>query len=171
MQYSIDKIVENAFASEKNQKQLVKMVNADKSILKNHSGDMKRKAEEYGREMKEILRNEVRDIVSERSGKSFLDYIDFDVENKNNSWIVNVSFNEYQTHRDSLWKEGYPSGVQLVDIYNNGMDARGSVYGEWYGNSIESNPHRDALHFIQNAVAKFNITHKNVKAVYDEKYD
>ena len=171
MQYSIDKIVENAFASEKNQKQLVKMVNADKSILKNHSGDMKRKAEEYGREMKEILRNEVRDIVSERSGKSFLDYIDFNVENKNNSWIVNVSFNESEVHRKSLWDEGYPNGVYLTDIYNNGMNAKDIVYGEWYGKWIKSNPHRDALHFIQNAVAKFNITHKNVKAVYDEKYD
>lgn len=73
---------------------------------------------------------------------------------------------------------GYEGIDNIIAVFNNGTNASASVYGWWNGHSpkgeslyrsgygsesawIKSKPHREGLHFIQEAVRQFESSAKN----------
>lgn len=90
------------------------------------------------------------------------------------SWEVCIYFGG-DLHRDSLDNDLPYEGVDnIVALFNNGYDAKDYVYGWWDGHEpegealsrsatpgenfawVRSRKHRQALHFIQQAIGDFN---------------
>lgn len=70
-------------------------------------------------------------------------------------------------HRESLDPERYSDGIDnIVAAFNAGINAKGSVFGEWKSHGVKtwSKRHRSPARFMQNAVDEFN-------AKYSEKYN
>ena len=132
-------------------------------------------AKQYGLRMKEILREDILNIKSSTTGKSFLDYIVVSEEFKSGlGWIINVSFNADEVTRNSLYWQNpkYEMGAYLPVLFNEGYNANNPVYGyDSNGNYIRSLTHRDALYFVQKSVERFNIEQKGrAIAEYSDKY-
>ena len=93
--------------------------------------------------------------------------IEFGLDNGGVEFHVNLYFMD-DLSRPSLIAVGKHSkgnrtgpGVDdIVSLFNEGYDARKTVYGIWEGhnddNPIPSLSHRDPLHFIEQAVSDFN---------------
>ena len=130
---------------------------------------------QYGSRMKEILREDILDIKSSTTGESFLDHIIVSEEFRPGlGWIINIFFDEDEVTRNSLYWQSpkYEMGAYLPVLFNEGYDAKSWVYGyDNNGNYIRSLTHRDALHFIQKSVDRFNTEQKGmVVAEYSDKY-
>lgn len=141
------------------------------SESKGHSA--KEAAIKFGERMKRILRNEISGIKSLVTGENFLDHIIVEEKFiKGTGWIVDVSFDDAFMHRESLDPDDYPDGAELDVLFNEGYSARAYTYGIWHGEAIYSRKQRDALHFIQQSVEKFNTEQKG-KAIaqYSSKYN
>lgn len=81
---------------------------------------------------------------------------------------INVGFDENSLHRESLWEEAFPEGIDnIILLHARGYDAKSVVYGlwmihdEWWMNPwVASITHRDPNDFLQRAVAEFNEKYK-----------
>lgn len=59
-------------------------------------------------------------------------------------------------HRDSVYKEGYPEGVEnIIALLNAGYHADNYVIGNWHRKQIRTVKDRTGAHFIDNAVRVF----------------
>lgn len=99
------------------------------------------------------------------------------IKRKDGSFEVKVAFDAGVLHRESLYYDEYDGIDNIVALLNNGYHARNHVYGWWDGHKdtprnpyvdtdswIRSKKDREALNFMQAAVAEFNSS-------YGEKYD
>lgn len=141
------------------------------SSSKGHSA--KDIAMNFGNHMREILQNEIVSIKSSVTDESFLDHIIISEEFiSGTGWVVNISFDDKYMHRESLYPEAYPDGVELDEIFNEGYPKiRADIWGKWHGEYTYGLDHRKALYFIQRSVEKFNSKYKG-KAVaqYSSRY-
>ena len=66
--------------------------------------------------------------------------------------------------RESVQPEKYEGAYNIVALFNAGYSAKARVYGYWEtaDENIWTLQRRDGLHFIQEAVAKFNHVYGNV---------
>lgn len=105
---------------------------------------------------------------------STLDYSN--VRQINDGYLeIVISFDPDALHKESLYDEGYPKGLEnIVALFNNGYHAKNYVYGWWEGHSptgtalersssddgdfawVRSRKEREPLNFIQDTVAEFN---------------
>ena len=94
-----------------------------------------------------------------------------------NKFKIDITFPQEMLHRDSLYPQQYPQGVDnIIALLNNGINAKAHVYGWW--NTAHANvvsvKDRDALHFIQDAIIEFNNQYGNTYkcfAIIDNKYE
>jgi len=85
---------------------------------------------------------------------------------------IDINFDPGTLHRDSLYQEGYPNGVDnIVSLLVHGWDARDYVYGysEKANKVIRSIKHRDSNEVLQQAIDEFNALGIGV-AELNEKY-
>ncbi len=76
---------------------------------------------------------------------------------KDGSYKIDISFDSSLLHRDSLYKEKYPEGINdIVSLFVHGYNAKNSVHGQWHGDVIWSLRNRAPNNFIQKAVDEFN---------------
>lgn len=84
-----------------------------------------------------------------------------------NRYQITVDFSG-GVHRESLYPEGYPGGINnIVALLNKGYSAGKKVYGVWHGQQIASLQHRDGLGFISSAVSNFMGNYGNEYGVLD----
>lgn len=92
----------------------------------------------------------------------------------NGSYMVEIAFTD-DLSRPSLDRDNYDGVENIVAIFNNGYPADASrsaaiakVDGFWHGKYVHALPYRQGLQFMQNAVADFNLIHKDDGGVYAE---
>lgn len=140
----------------------------------------KKKLREYGEQMKEILFKHISPVID---SISIDDIIVGDLEDTKEGWKMQISFNEDNLRRESLYLDEYYGDNELQNIvllFAKGYHARDYVYGFWTkpGQSvsiaqdrIRSRKDRDPNPFLNNAVAEFNQkTDGYATAILDEKY-
>lgn len=135
--------------------------------------------EEAARLFIEVLREELPDPIKSL-GSSL--YYTKPYKAHDGTYEVAICFLEKELHRESLYDEEYPDGIEnIVALLNNGMHAKDYVYGSWDNRKptggldlrgdilsgqfayVRSKKDRDPLFFMQYAVQKF-------EAKYGEKY-
>lgn len=92
---------------------------------------------------------------------------------KDGMYKIDISFNTAVLHRDSLYKEKYPNGIDdIVSLFVHGYNASNPVYGQWHGSRVRSRTNRAPNSFMQNAINEFNATNsdKNVVAYIGDDY-
>lgn len=135
----------------------------------------KQRAVDFGHKMREILQKKIANMESIAAKELFLGNI-IVKENfiKGSGWVIDVSFDEDEVTSNSLYWQNpeYEMGAYLPVLFNEGYDADNYVYGyDNYGNYIRSKRHRDAEHFIQDAVDEFNLAQKGEAiAQYSSRY-
>jgi len=104
--------------------------------------------------------DEIADIKSQTTGESFLDYILVDesvttIEKNGTVYVcISLQFDEVMMRRQSLVSE---ETVNIAKIFNQGYEAEYSVFGyDRHGQFINSLTQREGLHFVENAISKFN---------------
>jgi len=108
-----------------------------------------------GQKMKDILYGEIVNVIP-----SF-DFGAIEVsepqKQADGNYGISISISSNALHRDSLWQEGYPNGVDnIVPLFEKGWSANNSVYGEWHGKNIKSRVFSPPNNFMQQAVDVFN---------------
>lgn len=138
-------------------------------------------------EMIDILMAHMKDDTQSAHGqglanfpKSAITHTMPEIYDPTGGYYVDICFDEEQLRRDSLSSEKYPDGTRkysdgiknIVSLFDRGYDARGAVFGEWHGRNTVSLRHRDASHFLQNAIKEFNEKNKDagVIAVLRDEY-
>lgn len=133
----------------------------------------------YAQRMKDILREEIAEIKSKSTGDSYLDHIDINnsvsiiISEGKECLCVGISFDHSLMHRDSLFPSGYPDGIDVAYLVNNGYSASNHVYGtDRHGNNIASTLSREENNYIQRAVSRFNaeMSKKGVVAEFNANY-
>lgn len=120
-----------------------------------------------GTRMSALLREEMVNIKSKTTGEAFLGHIVIDepIFIKNVGWELNISFNHPLLHRQSLYPDKYPNGVDLAYLFNNGYSASKYLYGiDRHGHNVVSSISREANNFIERSVMRFNVE-MNGKAI------
>lgn len=132
---------------------------------------------EAASKMIQVLRSTARDFGLAPSVLALFDTLDHSriIKFPNGTSEIFIYFTG-DTHRESLYPEGYEGGVDnIVALLNNGYHASGYVYGWWDGHQdyagghtdlrnagmessvwIRSRKDFDGYHFIQQAVQDFN---------------
>lgn len=111
-------------------------------------------------EMKNILYEYICSTIS--SSSFTLDDIVIGKTKKSASsweWEINISIKKDALHRESLYKQGYPKGLDdLVLLYSRGYNARDYVHGynQKKGRYMWSFKHRPSNDYLQKAVDEFN---------------
>lgn len=134
------------------------------TAYKNNVGSVKGAATQaasfYADEMRQILRDEIADIKSQTTGESFLDHILVNesvttIEKNGTVYVcISLQFDEVMMRRQSLVSE---ETVNIAKIFNQGYEAEYSVFGyDRHGQFINSLTQREGLHFVENAISKFN---------------
>ena len=111
-----------------------------------------------------------------RAGPHAIDYNDMTYAmpamNEDGDYTVELRWNPIAVHRESLYEEGYPEGIEnIVALFSTGTKvSRHAVFGYWSGGRslyasafttyIPENTFRDPDPFISNAVSAFNNAHK-----------
>ena len=106
-------------------------------------------------------------------------------QNADGSFSIALTFDPASVHRDSLYEDGYPDGVDnIVALFNCGWHAKDYAYGYWgvdmgrnvgtmYYN-VRSRKDREPLYFMQDAVNEFNSKYSkkyNVFVTLSNKYE
>lgn len=135
----------------------------------------------YGEKMKQILfehiNREIRSVTLD-------DIIVEDPQvDKQGRVTLKISFKEGSLHRDSLYLEGYPEGLEnIILLFARGYHAKDYVYGLWNlpnrtwrgGNDfvgVRSRKDRAPSNFLYNAISEFNsISNGIAVARLEEKY-
>ncbi|MEG0580353.1 MAG: hypothetical protein RR490_10600 [Niameybacter sp.] len=149
-------------------------VNSKMATDKNFcGGGTKKIAEQYGKRMKEILREEISDIVSETTGEAFLDHIIVSVHFEDSvGWVADVSFDESEVTRDTF--SNTYSEAFLPYLINNswvssplgrawGYDRHGQFVG-----ASDKYMLGQFKGFMKRAVDRFNAEVNNGTNNYDE---
>lgn len=93
----------------------------------------------------------------------------------NDKYQIDIQFPSNETRRESLCPDEYDGIDNIVALFNNGYEARASVYGYWVSKEkwVWSTRKRPALHFMQESIEQFNSQYGaqyNCKAVLGEQY-
>lgn len=135
-----------------------KLKEGQKAILKNGGGGGAKSPDYYAEEFIKILRAEI--SLDGFEYGNYLHWIDLGYNDATGKYEIHVNFNHEELDRESLWKQGYPGGVDnIAALMNQGYSAKDYVYGEWptgSGNRIRSKKSRQGAHFMQAAVEHFN---------------
>lgn len=130
----------------------------------------------YGRQMKSILFMHVNALIRSITEE---DIIVAEPKTDAKGFIsVTVSFREGSLQRDSLYKKGYPEGIEnIILLFAHGYHAKDYAYGVWKyggyssGHSIRSRKDREPNNFLQDAVEEFNMMAKGKAIAFlDNKY-
>lgn len=115
----------------------------------------------YGRQMKSILLEYIGGIIHSITEKDIL-VGEPNIDKKGNISLT-ISFHEGSLQRPSLYKKGYPDGVEnIVLLFTHGYHAKNYVYGKWSykrfstHKPIRSRKDRKPNDFLQRAVEEFN---------------
>lgn len=108
-----------------------------------------------GQKMKDILYGEIVNVIP-----SFdIGAIEISEPQKQSdgNYGISITIASNALHRDSLWQDGYPNGVDnIVLLFEKGWSASNSVYGKWHGKNISSRVYNPPNDFMQRAVDAFN---------------
>ena len=116
---------------------------------------------EYGRQMKDILYRHVNALIRSVASEDIL--VSEPKLDAKGSVSVMLSFREGSLRRDSLYKKGYPDGLEnIVLLFAHGYQAGNHAYGVWKygsftsGRPIRSRTDREPNGFLKDAVDEFN---------------
>lgn len=127
-----------------------------------------REGRTFGQDMNSISKQNVKDIadrmrvilVEKLSNIADVGvFIGDPVIKDNGDATIYINFDSETLHRDSLYQEGYPNGVDnILSLLVHGYTAKDYVYGycEKAGKVIRSFKHRDKSEFLQQAIDEFN---------------
>lgn len=111
------------------------------------------------------------------------------LKNKGNKFTVDITFDEKEIHRESLYDDEYPDGLlNIIALFNSGYSAGNYVYGWWDNHEqlgiaasesayrsgigmkdafVRSRKEREGLWFVSDAIDAFNDTYKSygIKAI------
>lgn len=138
----------------------------------------------YAQRMRDILREEIADIISTTTGDDFLNYIDIDksvsvVQTQGKEYLsVSLSFNKDIVTRRSLFPQKYKP-VFMPAIVNNdwNITTPNTVYGydrhDTFNVGTKEWKYSQDKGFMQRAVSRFNaeMSSKGVKAECNVNYD
>jgi len=115
----------------------------------------------YGEQMRNIVFQHISPIIRSITISDIV--VGQPVLNESGQYELKLSFKEGALHRDSLYEEGYPEGLNnIVLLFAHGYHASSYVYGAWASSSkdstkrIRSRISREPNNFLQAAVAEFN---------------
>ncbi len=80
-------------------------------------------------------------------------------DTKTNRWVIHLEFDPVRSRRESWYPEGYPEGVDIVEIMNRGYTASRYVFLKDPGSNKTLQFSRlsyEGEFFVQAAVQKFN---------------
>ena len=120
--------------------------------------------------MKRMLYTQVSEVIPSVSLDDIV--VSEPIQMSDGMWKIYVGFNEEAMHRDSLWQNEYPEGVNNIAVlFSNGYKASNNVYGMWHGNTTVSRLQRSPNDFMGKAVAEFNMGAPiGVTANYSSRY-
>lgn len=97
-------------------------------------------------------------------------------KNGQSQYKIDIKIPDEYLKRDSLYKEGYPDGVDnIINLFDKGYKAKRYAYGYWAtaGMRIRSKLTRPPIHFMSDAINDFNShygSQYNCRAVLGDKY-
>ena len=149
------------------------MQSAEQYINGSKDWDIRKKkqaiAEEYGKELVAIL-NEY--VSKAGQGNFYIRSTVMAYDDDKYQTHVNVYFDHEGATHESWYQEGYPDGVDLIIILNNGYHADGQVWTydhDGWGNKHYSRQQYAGAHFVEAAIEEFNRKYSSVvEAEYDK---
>lgn len=128
-------------------------------------------AEQYENEMRDLLNEEFKKISphSKTLSDCFIKALHSTVVRKEDQILVEFKFDD-TVRRPSLYPEKYPMGADLTEIFHNGINAAGRVFGMWHNRFTFSITHRDAYQFLYYAKQQFLEKHPACQVVINERY-
>lgn len=135
-------------------------------------------AKYYGEMMKKILYQRIHPLISSIEmddiivGSPTLD-------STGKYYTIHVGFAEGSLHRESLYPEGYPHGLDnIILLFAHGYNAKDAVHGSWqyHGKTIRedtwSKTSREPNSFLDDAVAEFDKKAKGIAiAILEDEYE
>lgn len=119
-----------------------------------------REMNDLGNKLKDILYAEISGVIPSFAKEGI--NVSFPKETTDGEYEILVTLTPDSIQRNSLWKEGYPDGVDdIVLLFTTGYKARKSLRGEWHGKSIYSKNFRLPDGFLQRAIDAFNASIAN----------
>lgn len=93
-------------------------------------------------------------------------------DTKTNRWVIHLEFDPIRSRRESWYVEGYPEGVDIVEIMNRGYTASRRVFLKSPSKQTlqTSRLSYDGEFFVQAAVAQFNDMY-GIDAIADYNHD
>lgn len=108
-----------------------------------------------GKKMVDILYSEISGAIPSFSKDAII--LSEPKPSADGEYKISINIQPDALHRDSLWQDGYPNGVDdIVLLFTTGYQARGYVYGEWHGVPYRSKISRESNNFLMRAVDSFN---------------
>lgn len=148
---SIQSALEQMFSTKSGQELL-----NQKAITLGHTRD----ARKYINALSSTIAKYANTYIHNLSASDLLNVISETTDKSTGKTILILRFNHSQTHRESLYPEGYPNGLDnIVALYNDGYNARSSVYGFINGNRVRSPKSMAGTNIIQHAIDSFNKTY------------
>lgn len=171
---SLESQLQKYYQSKEFKAQVDKLVKTDKNFG-GTSGGTEKLAKQYRQEIKNYLIQEINNLDSVSAIERFTKAII--VESKFVSgigWTIDICFDEDEVTSNSLWWDNpeYEMGAYLPTLFANGYEVDNYVYGyNNNGESIRSLKKRQGYNFVKAAVDRFNQSHRNTKAEYNEIYE
>lgn len=132
----------------------------------------------YGQMMKQILFRYVVDVIHSIRESDIV--VEEPKLGEKGLYTLNISFKEGSLHRESLYDEGYPDGIEnIVLLFTRGYHAKRYAYGVWayrdFGSMypVRSRKDREPNDFMKRAVEEFNKIAKGsavaaLNSIYEE---
>lgn len=120
--------------------------------------------EDAAKKLISSIQNQARSFGLDGSITALMDSLTYSSPEKqaDGSYEVSIFFTG-DKHRESLYPNGYPEGVDnIVALLNNGFRIgadKKQAFGMWHGQMTRGLRTREGLHFIQEAVFEFNNTY------------
>lgn len=117
----------------------------------------KTKLKAYGEKMKNILYKYVNPLIKSISLNDIV--VGTPYKDSSGRWRLEISFREGSLHRESLYPDGYPDGLDnIILLFEGGYSVDNYVYGVWnvVGERVRSRKERDGNDFLVQAINEFN---------------
>ncbi len=176
LQTELDKFLKSATGRKKVAEARTAALKAGKKFGVGDSAVSTQKAIKHAEELREIVWDALPPVL--KWGENAIDINDIHIGKPtvlaNGDIEVDLTFDRDAVHRDSLYPEKYPEGVDnIVRLFSVGYSTDQRVFGRWKGENIPSALRLGGSAFMQQAVAEFNdkYTSNGTKATLDPSYN
>lgn len=176
LQKELDKFLKSPAGQKRVAEARTAALKAGKKFGVGDSAVSTQKAIRYAEELRDIVWSALPPVL--KTGENGLEINDIRIGKPtvlaNGDIEVGLTFDKDAVHRDSLYPEGNPEGVDnIVRLFSVGYSTDRRVFGYWEGKKIPSAMRLGGSAFMQRAVDEFNYRHagNGTKATLDPSYN